>query len=170
MQIKLTPIIPRPLNVEVMKQQLINAMRDVGEEIRENFEDTTRTWNHKPVFEPPTNVPVVGVDFITVSITTTDQVYGWLNEGTRKNYLIEPVNAKRLHYKSEFIPKTTPGIIGSGVGFIGDTDHFRTQVIHPGIEARKWDKDIAERQQKNFNISLSRAMILAARASGHRFP
>lgn len=169
MQIKLTPIIPKPLNVSMMKQQFINAMRDVGEEIRENFDDTVKTWNKPPRWEPASLVPKVGIDVIAVETSTEDKKYGWVSEGT-ESHPIFPRNAKTLAFPGRFIPKTFPGIINSGPGFSGPVDEFRNWVAHPGVEARKFDKEIAQKMEKNFKISIQRAMALASRASGHRMP
>lgn len=169
MQIKMSVIIPRPLNVSGMKQEFINMMRDVGERIREEFEDTTKTWNHKPSFEPSTSVPKVGADMISVETTTTDKQYNWVSDGTRP-HLIFPVNSKALAFPGTFIPKTFPGIIGSGVGFVGPVDEIHPSVAHPGVEARKFDKAIAESEKKNIKISLRKTISLVAKASKHRFP
>lgn len=169
MQIKLFVIIPQPLNVSGMKQELINMMRDVGERIREEFEDTTKTWNHKPRFEPSTSVPKVGTDMISVETTTTDKVYNWVSDGT-PSHPIFPVNAKALAFPGKFIPKTFPGIIGSGVGSSGPVDQFRNWVAHPGVEARKFDKSIADKEKENIKISLKQTMSLVAKASKHKFP
>src|SRR5688500_9162128 len=114
MQIKLTPITPTPLNAEAMRQEFIRAMRDVGETIRENFEDTTQTWNHKPKWDPVFVIPKVGVDFITVETTTVDKVYGWVNEGTPEHPIPKVPGVKKLAFPGQFIAKTSPGIIGSG--------------------------------------------------------
>lgn len=173
MQIKFSPIIPKPLNVAKLKHGLIEGMRDLGVEIRENFEDTTRTWNNKPQFDPPTSVPKVGVDFISVETTTEDQRYGWIDKGTRVGkdpYPIRAKNVKTLAFPSQFIPKTSQGIIGSGVGFIGPVDKFPVEVNHPGIEPRKFVETIKERQGKNARIILDRSMSLGVKASGHAYP
>lgn len=169
MQFKLTPILPRPLNVSGLQQALIDGMRDVGERIREDFEDTTRTWNHQPTFDPAFPIPRVSASEISVTTETEDQVYGWLNEGTKKNYPIPRVpGVKRLAFPSQFIPKTFPGIIGSGVGFSGGSTQFAVQVIHPGVEARHFDKDIADKNRDNFKVTMTQAMSIASRSSGHR--
>lgn len=175
MQLRLTAVIPRPLNSAGIKLALIEGMRDVGVEIRENFEDTTRTWSRKPVFDPAVNVPKVGMDEITVETTTEDQRYGWINSGTgthvgRPLYPIKPVNAKKLAFPSQFIPKTFPGVIGSGAGFSGPVDRFENLVMHPGIEPRKFDKEIAAKNKNNFKNTLEKAMKIARRASGHAIP
>lgn len=171
MNLKITPIIPRPINREAMKLALIATMRDIGEEIRENFEDTTKTWDHQPKFEPPFVIPKVGVDTITVETTTEDKVYGWVSQGTKKNYPIPRVpGVKRLAFPSEFIAKTSPGIIGSGAGFSGGVMQFPTVVIHPGVEARKFDTEIKNKQEKNFFKMLENGMKIARKASGHAYP
>lgn len=167
MQIKLTPILPQPLNVSDMMHDLIDGMRDLGVEIRENFEDTTKTWDHKPVWDPPTSVPKVGTKMISVETTTEDLRYLWVNSGTKKDYPITARRAKTLAFPSQFISKTFPGIIGSGVGFSGDVDRFPKEIIHPGIEARKFDVEIRKRQEKNAKIIMDRAIGLARKSSRH---
>lgn len=173
MQIKITPIIPRPLNIDGIKLALIDGMRDFGVEIREDFEDTTRTWNHKPRFDPPTNVPKVGVDAISVETSTEDQRYNWVSEGTnvgKPRYPIRPVNAKKLAFPGTFIPKTFPGVIGSGVGFSGPVDEFHNIVMHPGVEPRKFDLEIKNKQEKNFKNHIENALKIGRKASGHAYP
>lgn len=170
MQLKLTATIPRPLNTAGIKLALIEGMRDIGIEIRENFEDTTRTWNRKPKFDPPTSVPKVGVDTITVETSTSDEIYGWVSDGTKKHAIPTVPGVKRLRFPSEFIAKTSPGIIGSGVGFSGGDLKFPVMVMHPGIEARKFDKEIAEKNKNNFKRILENSIKIARLASGHAYP
>jgi hypothetical protein len=170
MQIKLTPIIPQPLNVSGMIHALTDGMRDLGIEIRENFEDTTKTWNTKARWDPPTSVPKVGIDMISVETTTEDLRYLWINSGTKKDYPITAVNAKSLAFPSQFIPKTFPGIIGSGIGFKGVIDRFPVTVIHPGVEARNFDTEIKTRMERNAKIIMDRAIDLARKASKHAYP
>lgn len=168
MQFKLTPIIPRPLNVSGIRQALVDGMRDVGQRIREDFEDTTKTWNHQPKFEPAFPIPKVASDAITVTTETDDKIYGWTSEGTKAHDIPLVPGVKRLAFPSEFIPKTFPGIIGSGVGFSGGIMKFPIQVHHPGTQARKFDANIADKNRGNLKITMNQAMSIAARASGHR--
>lgn len=171
MQFKLTPIIPRPLNVSGIQQALIAGMRDVGQRIREDFEDTTRTWEHQPAWEPALPIPKVGLDSITVATETDDKVYGWVSRGTRVGkgpYEIPKVpGVKRLAYPSQFIPKTFPGITGSGVGFSGGPTRFATQVLHPGVEPRDFEGHIGDKNLGGFKLTMERAMKFAAQSSGH---
>lgn len=166
MGIKFSPILPKPLNVAGMNQELIRTMQHLGEEIRETFEDTTRTWQHQPKWHPPTTVPKVGMNVITVETTTEDKRYLWVSEGT-ESHAIFPKNAKALAFPGNFIPKTFPGIISSGVGYKGPVDQFRNWVAHPGVEARKFDKEISDRMRIIFKNSLTNTMKLVAKASGH---
>jgi len=167
--LRLTPIIPRPLNRAGINHALIDAMRDIGESIRENFEDTTRTWDHAVPFDPAVVIPKVGMDEITVESTTEDRIYAYVSKGTR-SHAIFPKTAKRLAFPGQFIPKTFPGIINSGAGMSGPTDQFRAWVAHPGIEARKFDEEIKNKQEKNFQALLQNGMKIARKASGHAYP
>lgn len=164
--IKFSTIIPKPLNAAGIKLALIEGMRDIGVEIRENFEDTTRTWDHQPRFDPPTGVPTVGTDEIKVETSTSDKIYTYVSEGTR-SHPIFPKNAKALAFPGNFIPKTHPGIIGSGVGFSSQVDQFRNWVAHPGVEARKFDQEIKTKQEKNFIRIMQNAIKIARKSSGH---
>jgi hypothetical protein len=168
MQLKMSVVIPNPLNVSKMKHEFIELMRDMGEGIREEFEDTTKTWNTAVRFDPSTTVPKVGTDSIVAETYTENQVYDWVSEGT-ESHPIFPRNAKALAFPGTFVPKTFPGIINSGAGFSGPVDQFRNWVGHPGVEARKFDRTIAVRQEKIFKESLKRTMKLVAKASGHYF-
>lgn len=169
MQLRLTPIIPIPLKVNQLMQSLVNGMKDAGIEIRENFEDTARTWDNKPVFSPLSLDPTVTSDSITVESTTDNEIYGYVTKGT-KSHPIFPKNAKKLAFSDRFIPKTFPGIIGSSSGFEGNINQFRDWVAHPGIEARNFDKEIASRQKNSTKIHMENAMKIAQKASGHAYP
>lgn len=168
--IKMTVIRPKPLNIAKMKHDLIDGMRDIGVVIRENFEDTVKTWSNKPSFQPTPVIPKVSMDFISVETSVVDDVYTILNEGSKKNYPIQAVNAKALYYPGTFVAKTSPGIIHSGVGFSGPPMVITNRVIHPGIEARKFDETIKDKQEKNAKVILDRAMSLARKSSGHAYP
>lgn len=173
MQFKLTPILPRPLNVSGIQQALIAGMRDVGQKIREDFQDTTKTWNHQPEFEPPFPIPKVGLDKITVTTETSDKIYNWVNTGTgtwlgKNLYPIVPHNPpKALAFPSQFIPKTFPGIVGSGVGFSGGDIRLAKGVMHPGVEPRDFEGHIGDKNLGGFKLEMERAMKIAARKSGH---
>lgn len=173
MQIKLTPILPRPLNVSGIQLALVDGMREVGERIREDFQDTTKTWNHQPLFDPAFVIPKIGLDNISVTTETEDKIYNWVDKGTnvgKPPYPIRPHNPPyALAFPSQFIPKTFPGIIGSGVGFSGGDTFIAKGVMHPGVEPRDFVGDIGDKNLGNFKLTMDRAMKLASRASGHGF-
>lgn len=168
MQFRINPIIPRPLNVSGIQQALIDGMRDVGQRIREDFEETIKTWKHKPKFDPAFPIPKVSFDSISVMTETDDQRYRWTNDGTKRHFIPFP-GGKTLVFPSEFIPKTFPGIIGSGVGFSGGNTMFSAGLMHPGTEPRDFSGHIGDKNLGNFKLTMDRAMKLAARSSGHSF-
>lgn len=166
MALKITPIIPKPLHVEAMRLELVQAMRDIGEDIRDNFEDTTRTWRRKPSFQPSVLVPKVGTDKISVETETDDRIYTIVSDGA-KSHPIFPRNAKKLRFPGTFVPKTFPGVIGSSSGFSGGEMQTRDWVAHPGVEARKFDEKIRQKIESNLKPRLDQAAKLVRKASNH---
>lgn len=167
--ITLKSIVPAKLNISKMTADLIQGMQDLGIEIRENFEDTTKTWHHKPAFVPQSNVPKVSSSQIQVETMTEDEIYGYVSAGT-KDHPISAVNFKTLKIPDAFIPKTFPGIVGSGQGYRSSNFTFPVRIEHQSITARKFDTEIKTRQEKNAKIIMNRAMSLARKSSRHAYP
>lgn len=170
-QIKLTPINPRRLNVGAMRAQLLIGLKTIGLEIRADFDQTVETWHDKPTFEPFSSDPVVKGDIARVETSTVDKVFGWVSDGTKPHKIL-PKNYPRLIFPSVFSPKTIPGTILANPGFSGPPMEIRGQegVNHPGVEARKFDKQIKEREEKNAKNIMRLSMSQAVRVSGHKFP
>ena len=72
---------------------LLGATRKAGNDIRKDFEETTKTWTKKPEFQTVYAVRPNGPE---VLVGTDDKIYGYVNEGT-KPHPIFPVRAKALH-------------------------------------------------------------------------
>ena len=69
------------LRSDAMRLALLNAMRAAGRFlVKTDFKQTTRTWKHKVKFETLVSLKPPGP---TILIGTDDQVWNWLNEGTR---------------------------------------------------------------------------------------
>lgn len=171
MQLRLTPITPKRLNTGAMRATLLQGLRTVGEEIREDFNSTVETWHDKPTFEPFSAQPVVTGDIAVVETTTTDKVYGWVSKGT-KAHIIKPINGPLLVFPGTFTPKTMPGVILAGPGFSGPPIERRGMegVRHPGVEPREFPESIKDRQEKHAISIIKIAMSSARRVSGHAFP
>lgn len=146
---------PKELKVDDIRLELLNALRKEGTAILKEYHRTTQTWRHKPKFERK-QIGLRG-GYATVIISTDDEIYGYVDLGTRGPYPIAAKNKPLLKYRGVFRPKTIPGVIGSRAG--GKTGPWvsKKQVVHPGIRARGFSRII----QKQRELPFHRAMVAA---------
>lgn len=170
MTISVKAILPKRFKPEVYLQEIESMMRRMGKDIKGNFEQTTETWNKKPDFE---NETVAETDQITTTVATENEIYKFLNDGTKKDYPILPgiltgkSSKKALAFSSTFSPKTTPNVVGSNPGVIGKRDTVRPFVIHPGIKPRNFTRVLKKRWQPRFKRRSVTAIRIANKKSGH---
>lgn len=112
------------------------AAHEIGKLAEREMLRPTKFWHRKPKARHWT---MVYVGKIEVLATVDDQVYDWVNRGTRGPYPIVPVHAKALRFYGPFKPKTTPGSLTGGRGSIGSDVVIRRRVIHPGVRPRGFD-------------------------------
>jgi hypothetical protein len=144
---------------KIFKKYYEAALRETADEVRDDLEATTQTWEHRVKFV----VRVVkrsGVLGITVS--TKDVIYAYVNYGT-KAHVIRPKRAKVLRFQSGHTAKTRPGFIGSTPGGVSGGAVFAQEVHHPGSAPRGFDIAIARRRQKSLQSRMDHAMALAQR-------
>jgi hypothetical protein len=160
---------PARLKDKEMRLELLNGMRRCATGIRHDFEETTKTWEHKPKFESEVSLTGPGP---VVLVGTNDQTYQYVDEGTRPHpifagYYTGKSRARVLAFAGTFIAKTVPGVLGSGAGSRGPTDTFTPYVQHRGTKARGFSKMIQKVWEKRFKQDMQDAMKEAAKASGH---
>lgn len=146
-KIGIVPItIPRGLFVDPVQLRRVtrNAAEQLSKDIRVDFRVTAQTWDNKPEFIIQRADNALA---FTREIKTTDQVYYWVNHGT-KAHPIEAKNAPMLRFNTTFKPKTRVMVIGSGKGKSGPPVARKRRVMHPGTEARKFDLVIAKKWTK----------------------
>lgn len=153
--------------------KFLGAMLDVMQKAADTFEDdfglTTKTWDHDVPFDKKvTKKP----NQLEAEASTTDQIYAWANDGTEAHEIWAGAytgksDKTRLAFSSDFVPKTKPGIIDSGPGWVGQVDTFVPMVHHPGGEPRKFDEAIKKKREPWFLIVVKRALDRAAKLSGH---
>lgn len=170
-QIKLTTINPKRMNHLMMRTRLLEGLKRIGLDIRDDFESTVDTWRNKPTFQPGTANPVVHGDVAVVETYVEEDIYSWISKGTKPHKIV-PVNAPKLIFPGTFSPKTIPGVILANPGFSGPPMEYRGEegVWHPGIEPRQFDKQIKDRELKNAKNIMVLAMAQARRVSGHAYP
>jgi hypothetical protein len=116
----------------VIKEETDNAVMEMAQEVKADFEKTVETWDEKPEF-------VVEKTASGAKVYTTDKVYRFLDKGTSVRRAVMPKGYRR---------KSMPGVIGSFQGNRDGTKIFVSKKITlPGIQPRKWSEMIQEKRR-----------------------
>lgn len=157
---------PKPINKVAMRNAVITMMNNAAKDAKELFERTESTWTHVAIFETETDYPD-GLDGIfSVTVATDDDQYKLVSRGSPGHY-ISPVNVTQLKFPGTFRPKTTPGILKSGVGYSGPPAEYRGTMWHPGFEARRFDETVRDAFEPKFEKRKEKLMEVLRRVSGH---
>ena len=157
---------PARFDDKAMTERLRYHAKKMSPEIRKDFEETTKTWKHKPKFVE-TVTGGKGLGGFAIEVTTTDEIYGYVDQGTKPHIIRPKKPGGMLAFASAFSPKTKPRVLGSTAGHVGPVDTFRQEVQHPGTEAREFTKEIEKKWQPRFRQKMEAAMKDVAKASGH---
>lgn len=120
------------------------VQRGLGELTREEalplFQNTVKTWTHKPTFEPVQTARgwAVKVD--------PDLPWRYVDEGT-KPHVIEARRVPLLRFTGPYHAKTKPNVIASYQGGRGKVWVSKRRVQHPGTAARNFRDIIMRRVQ-----------------------
>jgi len=154
---------PARLKVDALRLALLTGIHEVQREALKDYKAITETWEHKVVWD--TAISLMGGP--TIIIGSDDQILRWLNDGTPPHDIPKRRGAKTLKFQSGFIPKTSPGWIGSRKGGKSGDYVKRKRVRHPGFEARNYEKVLGDKWKPRFKRRMEQAMRDAAKASGH---
>lgn len=132
--IKLIPIKPKtdPINYPAVERAVRETMRSLAEEAKQDMEATTRGWKHDATFHAI-------ADRTGYIIGTDDEVWNWLDQGTRP-HVIRPRRARRLRF-------VTSGRVV-----------WARQVNHPGTKPRAWSKMIKHKYQREMPHRMNEAI------------
>jgi hypothetical protein len=150
---------PARLKEDDMRLALLNGMRKVGTQIKQEYEKTFETWSNKPKAEYTISL-TGGGPTVVAGVGGNDKAakhWRYLNEGTSVRHAV---------MSSDWKSKTVPNIIGS-FGGQGEVVFISRKINLPGIEARNWDKLIAKEMQPRFKRAMEQTMRDVAKASGH---
>lgn len=151
--ITLKPITPGKsvLDVAKFEQEIKAELKNQGQKVQKLYEQATSTWSHKPAF-------VVDVVEGGVTVSTTDEIFGYVNLGT-KPHIIRPKNAKILAFNAGgFVPKSRPRSLSAGGGSKGGTPVFAHEVHHPGNKPRNFDATVARTIKNTFAADMQKAV------------
>ena len=102
---------PKKLKIDKVRLNILNALRAEGKAVKKELDKTTTTWKGaKPTFEIA--IGLTGADAIVLIGPAGNkkgaQKWGWLDDGTKKNYPIVAKNAPFLVFRDGrgFTPKT----------------------------------------------------------------
>ena len=166
MPIMVKVIKPQRLKVGAFRLEMLNAMRKAGKTIeKEDYGAIYRTWKHKPKMEVLISLTGPGPVLL---IGTDDEIYRYLDKGTKGPYRIPKSGETLLRFKEGYKAKTVPGVLQSRPGGpFGDAVFVKGHVMHPGIKARNFEKQIAKKRTKWFKRQMQDAMIKANKKAGH---
>lgn len=146
-------ILPKKLIADPAKlaRALTNGLNATAKGVQVDFNVTTQTWQHKPSFAIDSPTPYQR------TISTDDEVYGYVNEGTRAHD-IRPKGKGILRFRTPFRAKTLPNTIASSAGSLGANQVVARVVHHPGSKARAFDRTIAKKWDAQMATIMQRAI------------
>ena len=153
---------PTKLRSSKVRLELLNAVGRQATAIKKDYARTVKSWAKKPEFEVQQSLK----GGPSVLVGTDDVVYLFVDEGTRP-HIIAPKGPWPLRFQTGYKAKTSPGVLDSGSGGKFGPERRALVVHHPGTEARGFSAKIAAEHEKLFKRAMERAMVRAARASGH---
>lgn len=164
MPVILKPILPKKFNDKALFAELVKGMEPVEAGILKDYQAGVKDWDTKVEFTSKTTVNPHGA--ISVEVDTDNEIYGFVHEGTKPHSITAKGN-KRLRFQGTYTAKTVPGVIQSRSG--GSSGDFvsRKQVQHPGFKGRFFSKPIKKKWGPFMKRQMDRAMVKAAKASGH---
>lgn len=107
----------------LLQEELGWVAADTAKDIDDDLEGIVSTWEHSVVFVVKSRISRASV---TVSVSTDDEIFGYINNGTAVRYAT---------MTPDFKPKTRPGSLVSGPG-AGGLSFVSKRIPHKGIVAR----------------------------------
>ena len=148
-------IVIKPIEVKIDTKAFEKALKKMldqeAESIRESYENTVKTWRHKPDFKKYVRVTQQQV---YLSVTTQDKIYRYIEFGTR---------VRRAIMSKNWVSKTRPNRLTPGGG-AGHVVFISKKVKRPGIKARNYSKLIWKNRKARFTKAMRQAFGEGAKA------
>lgn len=137
-----------------IRGELAVSANKIGRGLVQNMAAVTATWQHHVKFDYRVDI---GGDSLNVFVGTDDEIFGYVENGTVP-HVIAARNAPYLAFRSGHIPKTRPGVLGSGRGRRFGRYIRKRQVMHPGNKPRHFLKTLLQRRQSAISIEMQAAV------------
>lgn len=124
-----------------LTDEMTKAVLGTSQNARDDLEQLVSTWNHSVTFSV-SELPRVSRSSVTINISTSDQIFRYLDEGTRVRYAT---------MTPDFMPKTEVGSLRSTAGR-GGKWYVSRKVERDGIEARNFYAQLKNRHRPLFMI------------------
>jgi len=167
---------PDEFQSDAFRLSMLNGLRKVGTKVKQDFDKTVATWNHKVRFRVRPTLAENQAGFL---VETDDERYALINNGlvgpphgvepnlanvaAREGENVRPV----LKFPETYHKKTLPGVINSFRGGPVGFQYARRAPKWKGIEARKFDEAIFEKWEPLVGDELQQTIDDAAIASGY---
>lgn len=143
------------INSQAVRAAIEKEMRQTtGPQITKLFEQTIEGWENQPRFA--TNIHNWAQE-VRVKVATTSDIYAYVNNGTPA-HTITPRRSPFLRFQPGYIAATRPRMLGSGKPRRFGTALSTMMVRHPGIKAREFDQEIAEKVEPDFFADMQLAI------------
>lgn len=160
-EIRIRAITPKkqPFDPKDYQRAEREAREKAARRVRDQLKRTTRTWKKPVEFSVYTTPAVRG--YVRIIAGTENKIWGYIDKGTPTRYIV-PRRKRFLRFKVPFGAKTTPGLLTSKAGFVGNTVIFTKRVKHK-IRARGFSTLIAKQERSRLKEEVDRAFRDVAR-------
>ena len=134
-----------------------HVMNTADKMITQDMASAIDTWKHKSSIRFEKRMRLSSSS-ITVSISTDDAVFNFVEGGTEVRYAT---------MTKDFRPKTHPGSLNSGKGR-GGVNYIDKRIPRPGVEAREFYRVSAEKRRAAFISKMRQIYIKALKDFGLR--
>lgn len=153
------------LNADAAERNLMDALDHTINIVNDDFQATVKSWTKQPKFDKKGARKIGGR--LEAQTSTNNEIYFYVTRGTSPHPII-PKKASRLSFRTGYRAKTRVRVIGSRAGGSFGPRVTARSVLHPGTEARDFDREIAKRRQRNMTNLCREAILKSFRFGGIR--
>lgn len=159
LKFRLKFIDPGKINIQAFRREMNKAIKEQRDVLSEDLNRITRTWEHEVKFKIDMKD---SVDKIEGAISTDDEIFGYVEKGTRSHW-VPKTGYARMRFHSGYRAKTRPGLIGSTQGGGYGPFWFSKRHKVKGIKGREFLKAIYLVRQAGFKRRMEKAFEEAAK-------